>query len=230
MIGIYLVVFNQLEDTKKCLASLKANTASSYKLVVIDDASTDGTASFLKSQGYQVIENKQRTSQSYRNNQGLKYFLNDPDLEYIVAIHNDMTFYPNWLDRLVDHYNFDSNIGKLSADSYHQYGKNDPVAAVNFMQLHQYQYRDGNGGPWIMSRRVIEKVGLFDEQYIGCGGYEDWDYNNRVKQLGYLVMITKGSVVLHLGMGTRKNLNTIMEAQNNALVYHKKWNTFNEQI
>jgi GT2 family glycosyltransferase len=69
-------------------------------------------------------------------------------------------------------------------------------------------------------------VGLFDERFIKCGGYEDWDYNNRVLAEGYQVMITKGSVVWHPTMGTRKNHDESESGRKNAELYSQKWGPY----
>ncbi|MDN4523632.1 glycosyltransferase family 2 protein [Fictibacillus fluitans] len=230
MIGIFLTVFNQIEDTKITLKSLENNTLLPYKLVIVDDMSTDGTMSYLRQHNYMVIQNAHKTSQSFRYNQGIRFLLEDPKIKYIVSLHNDMTFYPKWLERLINEYKHDDTIGKLSAANLNLYGNDNPVFADQFMNSNKNQYFPGNGGPWIMSRDVIDKVGYFDESFVGCGGYEDWDYNNRVLNSGLKVMITNGSAVWHPGMGTRKHYDNSSDAITNANIYFHKWGTFNPLV
>ena len=49
-VSVIISVFGQLEYTKRCLAQLKETLAGKldYEVLIIDDASRDGTVEFLK--------------------------------------------------------------------------------------------------------------------------------------------------------------------------------------
>lgn len=230
MVGLMLTTYNQLEDTKKTLASLEQNTEISFHLVIVDNHSADETISFIKNKGYPVIENVQPVSLTVALNQGMRFLLSNPDIQYIGWIHNDMTFYPHWLTRLVDHLQRNPFIGKLAPASLHLFGNDDQIFAEEFMRQHKEINYPGNACPWVMPRGVIEQVGFFDEQFIQCGGYEDWDYNNRILKEGYQVMITKGSAVWHPSMGTRKNHDESESSHHNASLYFQKWGTTHPMV
>lgn len=226
---------NQLDDTKQSLKSLEDHTNIPYKLIVVDNASSDNTVTYLTTNGYAVIANKEDTDGTVRLNQGLRYLLADPSVEYIGFIHNDMLYYPKWLERLLDHLNRTSLIGKLSPESLHEYGNHpdfpdDPEFPERFMAQNQNIYYPANACPWIMPRKVVEEVGLFDEGFIRVGGYEDWDYNNRILQKGYQVMITRGSAVWHPMNGTRSKYDESEATRINQGYYYYKWGTFKEIV
>lgn len=224
MIGLFLTTFNQWEDTQLTLDSLFQNTTAPFKLVLVDNASTDGTISHARKDGIPVIENEKPTPLATALNQGINYFLSRPDIRYIGWIHNDMLFYKHWLSRLVQELDADPSIGKLAPDSFHLYGPHDAaIQAESFMVQNKENRRSGNACPWVMPKAVIRKIGRFDEQFVGCGGYEDWDFNNRILHAGYRVMITKGSVVWHPAMGTRKNHDEAEAARMNLGYYNQKW-------
>src|SRR5206468_12443428 len=128
MIGVMLTVFNQLEDTLRTLESFEKTTNLPYRLVIVDNASTDETVPYLSSKGYQMIEFKQMTSGTVRINQGIKYLLSDPAIRYIVWIHNDMLFFSGWLERLAEHLLHNNSIGKLAPDSVNNYGQGPDAA------------------------------------------------------------------------------------------------------
>lgn len=222
--GIILITHNFLDLTKPCLESLRRATVYPYKLLVIENNSVDGTLEYLNSLGVKVIASKEDLSIAKAINLGLKSFLADPDIGYIAWIHNDMLFYRGWLTNLIEVLKRSPDIGKVSPYNFRgapeQY--NDDTAA-RFMRENAGKLQPGHGGPWVMPREVITEVGLFDEAYLDCGGYEDWDYNNRVLEHGYRVMITWSSVVWHPGMGTRKHLDTREAAVKNARLYAAKW-------
>ncbi|MEJ8545131.1 glycosyltransferase family 2 protein [Brevibacillus borstelensis] len=230
MVGLMLTTYNQLEDTKHTLQSLRQNTSHPYRLVIVDNASTDGTVAYLKENGYRLVENEQPVSLTEALNQGITYFLADPEITHIGWIHNDMEFYPKWLERLIDFLQDKKDIGKLAPVSLHLFGPNDPQFAEEFMASNSGVSYPGNTCPWIMPREVIEKVGLFDERFVKCGGYEDWDYNNRILEAGYNVLITQGSTVWHPAMGTRKNHDESESSGKNAELYFRKWGIHSPKV
>lgn len=223
MVGIFLTTYNFLEKTCACLASLRRATAVPYKLVVVDNASTDGSLEHLRRNGIPTLANAAEVSLARALNQGLEHFLADPEVRFVAWIHNDMRFFPGWLGNLVAVAGR-PEMGKVAPTNV----KGDPEQysdawASRFMAEHRDEFRPGNDCPWIMRREVIERVGLFDERYIQCGGFEDWDYNNRVQDAGWLVGTTGASVVWHEGMGTRSHVDNREAGAHNAGVYARKW-------
>lgn len=223
MVGIVLTTFNFLDKTRACLGSLRRATTHPSKLLVVDNCSTDGTQDFLRDAGIETIGNGAEVSLTCALNQGLRRLLGDPDVSFIAWIHNDMRFFRGWLENLVRMASR-PEIGKLApwnvSGDPAQY--NDEWAA-RFMADHREEFHPGNNCPWIMRKDVVERAGLFDERFIKCGGWEDWDYNNRVLDCGFRVGTTGASVVWHEGMGTRNYVDNRDACQYNASVYAEKW-------
>lgn len=48
MISIVIPVFNRKEYTRECLLSLKDQTDQRFKVIIVDDGSTDGTEDMLR--------------------------------------------------------------------------------------------------------------------------------------------------------------------------------------
>lgn len=216
-IGIILTTMNQLELTKKALKSLYEKT-SNFDLVVVDNNSNDGTVEYIKEQNIPIIEFDKDTSLTEALNAGIRYFFERErdDQHYDICwIHNDMTFLDGWLDGLqkylVDH----PECGRVSS-----HNMRDELAPE----------RSGNELPFLIRGHVLKQVGLFDERFIGIGGREDWDLNNRIVRDGWTVMITPESRVHHIGMATRSLRNTDPEAGHNAGVYFQKWNTYDPLV
>ena len=204
MVGIFLTTYNFLDFTRQCVESLRSYTDYPHKLVAIDNQSIDGTVPWLRSQGIEVQENQSYVSLAKALNQGVAYYLNDPAVSHICWIENDLLFYPGWLENLMATLESHPEIGKLG--SWHIEEDWPPEQAAAFMQEHRQYLRLGNAIPWVMPKWAISEVGLHDEEYIGSGEYEDWDYNNRLISLGIPVMITKGSVVWHGRSAQTRNL------------------------
>lgn len=222
--GIILTTYNFLELTRRCLSSLKRATAAPHVLVVVDANSRDGTPEYLELQGVPVIRNSEEISLSTALNQGMRFLLSFPGVSHIAWIHNDMLFFRGWLEALLGVLESHHEVGKLAP--YNVTGDpsqytDESVAA--FTTAHSSRLHPGNGCPWIMPRHVAEEVGFFDEGYVRCGGYEDWDYNNRVLDKGYQVAITWASAVWHQGMGTRRHVDQKGAGRHNAAYYERKW-------
>lgn len=211
-VGIILTTMNQLEMTKKALKSLYENTFN-YDLVVVDNNSTDGTVEFLEEQGIKVIHFDKDTSLTEALNAGIRYFFDreSPGLHYDICwIHNDMTFFPDWLTNLQKYFEEHPKCGRVAS-----HNMRDPLLPE----------RPGNELPCLIRGHVLKQIGLFDERFIGIGGKEDWDLNNRIVRDDWTVMITPESKVFHIGMGTRSLRNTDSEAGYNSGIYFQKWQT-----
>jgi len=180
MVGMILITLDFLHNTRECIASLQRATSYPYVLTVVDNASTDSTCDFLEQNGIEVIRNPSRVHLSVALNQGLRRQLARPEVDCVCWIHNDMRFYPGWLENLVREFGSDPRIGKLAPYNILNEGRADEAFALEFMAAHRGQARQAYEVPWVMPRRVVEQVGFYDEGYLACGGYEEWDYNNRL--------------------------------------------------
>lgn len=223
MVGIFLTTFNFLDKTRACIQSLGRATDHPYRLVVVDNASTDGTQDLVRSLGIELLDNPAEVHLSRALNQGLRHLLADPRVRYACWVHNDMLFFRGWLDNLI-HVAEHPEIGKLApwnvSGDPAQY---DDAWAACFTAQHRHEFHPGNNCPWVMRREVVERVGPFDERFIKCGGWEDWDYNNRVIDCGYRVGTTGASVIWHEGMGTRNYVDNSEACHYNSVVYVEKW-------
>lgn len=223
MIGVFLTTFNFLDQTRRCLESFHRATADCpHKLVVVDNCSTDGTLEYLCGQGYEVIANDRPVSLARAMNQGMERFLDDPDVQAVCWIENDMIFYPGWLSRLVSVLDAHPEIGKLA--SWNVSGRLFSDEEIErFVAAEAGYLRIGNGVPWLLPKPVIREVGPHDEEYLAGGEYEDWDYNNRLLAHGLPPMVTRRSVVWHQGAATRPEVHPPRWEDHNRRRYEEKW-------
>jgi len=92
MISIITSIHNQLGMNKLFYKYLKKNSYHPFQLIVIDNASTDGSGDFFRKQGVDVITNKENFSYAFAQNQGIalaKY-------EYLLFLNNDVVVSKNW--------------------------------------------------------------------------------------------------------------------------------------
>jgi len=100
-VSLVMCVFNGLEDTEACLESL-AGTTESFRLVVMDNGSTDGTPGFFERFPYEYPLTFARSPA----NDGVIASLNRAwrlaDTEFLCFLHNDTEMLePAWLTRLL---------------------------------------------------------------------------------------------------------------------------------
>lgn len=96
MISIITAVHNQLAMNKLFVESLKKYSHMPFELIIIDNASTDGSGEFFASEGAKVIRNKQNFSYPYTQNQGIKLASG----EVFAFLNNDIIVCPKW-DKLL---------------------------------------------------------------------------------------------------------------------------------
>ena len=74
MVSIIIINFNQKDWLKKCLEKIrKAKISLPYEIIIIDNASTDGSAAEIeKFEGLQFIENTKNLGYGKAVNQGIK--------------------------------------------------------------------------------------------------------------------------------------------------------------
>jgi GT2 family glycosyltransferase len=220
---LVLLTWDDAENLRKCLASLWT-TDTPFWLVAVDNGSTDETLNVLREyqdrvQGGDVTGDgpcrqfwiKQRPGLSLAQalNVGfsdMDHLTGDYTPPYIGWIHPDMTFdWPDWLGRLRDAMDEHPEWVKLGAQEAHDGNR---------------ELRPGNSQCYIVRRTALEKVGLFDERFLACGGYEDWEMNSRLLTVGE-VMILPEAMIRHEAMSTRARHDNTDAARRNADLYHE---------
>ena len=209
-VSIIIPVFNQLEYTKKCIESIIKYTHIPYEIIVIDNASEDGTAKFLNSlELVTVIRNDTNKGYPIAINQGLV----ESSGEYVVLLNNDVLLTPNWLEGLIEVAESDPKIGLVGPsinlvsgyqlDFEAQY--TDPNMSVEYAKKVREQRRrawmDCNRIAFVctlIKRDVLKYIGGLDERF-SPGNYEDDDYCLRANQAGYHLVIAWDTFIHHFG-------------------------------
>ncbi len=110
MISIITAIHNGIALNKLYEDSLKKYTVNSFELIIIDNASTDGSREFFENAGYIVIRNQHNYSYPYCQNQGVKIAKGD----YLFFLNNDIVVGPRW-DELLIHIAEKQKLDILSA-------------------------------------------------------------------------------------------------------------------
>ncbi len=98
MISIITAVHNQLAANTLFLESIRKYTQNRYELIVIDNASSDGSGDYFDKNGAMVIRNNYNYSYPYCQNQGIKA----AQYSVLAFLNNDIVVSTNWDQRLID--------------------------------------------------------------------------------------------------------------------------------
>lgn len=240
--SIIVLTHNQVEYTRLCLDSIRARTASPHELIVVDNASTDGTLDYLKSlSDVQVISNRENRGFAAGCNQGIAAARGTE----ILLLNNDTVVPSGWLERLKRALNSDSSIGMAGPCS--NFVSGGQQVAVDYRDLDgleefaQKWAKENEGriddtdrlvGFCLLVRRdLINQIGPLDERFeIGC--FEDDDWCLRALSAGKRCVIARDTFVHHFGgrtfVGSGMDFSAIM-ARNEAL-FRRKWRPSDEPV
>jgi GT2 family glycosyltransferase len=213
---IIVPVRNNLSLTKKAIRTFKAQDIGDVSILVINNASTDGTTEYLGTERdiYQMYYDPP-LSVAASWNRALNFFF-IAGAEYALVVNNDVELQPQTYRYLVgDGGGFVTCIGNQQWPEV--INPPDPEKKRAHPDFSCYLIR----------KEVYEKVGPFDEQFLIAFG-EDWDYHVRLHRSGIAAMAIDFPF-LHHGSMTIKNadLSEIrkiqMQAEKNRMYFKKKW-------
>lgn len=236
-ISIIILTYNNLNYNKICIESIrKYTTANTYELIIIDNNSTDGTREWLKEQNdIKLILNDENVGFPKGCNLGIKASEKDND---ILFLNNDTKVTPRWLDNLKICFYSDDKIGAVG--SITNYCSNYQSISVPYKDLESMiQFADKNnisssdkweqknrliGFCMLVKRDVINKIGIFDEQFTP-GHFEDDDLSMRIIESGYKLMVCYDSFIHHFGSVSFKKDYTQFNhiVRTTALKFEEKW-------
>jgi glycosyltransferase involved in cell wall biosynthesis len=94
-ISVVIPTFNEEKLLGRCLESLQKQTEKPFEIIVVDNNSTDRTATIAKEMGARVISEKQQGI-SFARNAGFNAARGD----IIARLDADTTAVPNWIERI----------------------------------------------------------------------------------------------------------------------------------
>ncbi len=241
--SIVVVTRDALAYTRMCLTSLfHAGWRQGDDLVVVDNASGDGTLDYLSevtrvNPFVRVVLNEENRGFAAATNQGLALAKG----EVLILLNNDTLVLPGWCDRLA-RWLQDTAIGLVGPVTNHTCNEaqvDAPYRTYSEMAEFATLYTSNRLGQGkdlrmlamfclAMRRDVFSRVGALDEQFE-VGMFEDDDYAERVRRAGLRVVCAEDVFVHHFGQASlgelcaRGEYDRVFEA--NRRRYETKWKT-----
>jgi len=225
-LSMIIVSWNVRNELLDCLRSIQQNPPSHrYEVIVVDNASTDGTADAVQEEFPDVtlIVNTENRGFAAANNVGIR----KSQGEYVLILNPDTIIPSHSLDVLVTFMDTNKEVGAsgprllnfdgTTQQSIHRFpsfrGALHRHTAFKFLGVFKREYKkwimkdvtydhqmdvDQVMGAALMTRRsLLDSVGLMDERFFMY--YEEVDLCYRVKEAGWRIVYVPESTITHLG-------------------------------
>ncbi len=231
MAGILIVIvsYNSKRYMQECIESIRNTQHSiSYKIIVVDNASTDGITQWLEVQPDIILLKNCKNvgfgpacNQAVSSTIGTKYENWD-----VFLLNNDTVINKNSIVNLAQALNTRSDIGAVGCLS--NYAGNRQQLDISFNSVEEYVHFGENlnipkadryiekvrlnGFAMLIRRNVWDEVGGFDEDFAP-GYYEDDALSIEILKRGYRLLLTRDSFIYHVGSAS------FVKTGNNRLSY-----------
>lgn len=215
-VTIVVLTWNGRSLTLECLESLSSLEYDNADIIVVDNASTDGTVAAIRErygQRVTIIENTRNLGFSIGNNVGIRRAL-DNGSDYVLLLNNDTVVDPELLDHLVAVAGASQDVGIVGPKIYYASPPDRIWFAggevslsrgtsrhIGIRETDRGQYdaiRDVDyvtGCALMASRSVFEVIGDLDPVFVAY--FEDVDFCMRARQKGYRVVYVPAGRVWH---------------------------------
>lgn len=224
-LSIVIVSYNIKEFLYECLKSVYKNSREfSFEVIVVDNASKDGSSAMVKEKFKDVIlvTNKKNLGFSKANNLGVKKTKG----RYLLFLNADTIVYPKTLKTLIDFMNAQTQAGASTCRVVMPSGKIDDASHrgfptpwnafshflglskilpktrlfggynLSYLDFDKTHEIDALAGAFMFVRRLAgEQVGWWDEDYFFYG--EDLDFCFMLKQKGWKIYYVPDVSILH---------------------------------
>lgn len=251
-VSVIIVNWNTRDLLRGCLASITAETRARHEVIVVDNASRDGSAGMVRAEFPDVllIANAENRGFAAANNQGLavargrNLLLLNPDTVILEGAVDSML---GWLARHPDVGCAGCQVWE-DADTIQRTCFADPgplnLAIVTFGLQRLARWLPVLGRPWyagwdrrserevdvvsgmfmLVPRTVLERVGPLDDAFFVYAEEADWC--RRIRKTGWRCAFTPEARILHLDGGSKSTAQIRsrmhVQMQKSHLIYARK--------
>ncbi len=207
---VILLSYNSHEDLAECIPSLMSQTYSNSEIIVVDNASTDSSVEFIKTNypDIKLIETGENLGYPSGNNVGFEH----AEGEYIAVLNPDTIVDTKWLAELIKPLEHDPQIALTTSkiliydrktvintcansphytgldfcrglyDAASEYGEIEEVGAIS-------------GCSFVIRKEALNHLAGFDSDFFLY--LEDADLSWRARLAGYKILYVPTSIVYH---------------------------------
>ena len=237
-VTIVIPNYNGKHFMEPCLASLREQTCQDYKVLVVDNASTDGSLEYMK-EHYPEIE-VIALDKNYGFSKAVNVGIQHSTTPYVILLNNDTTVDPHYVEEMIKAIERSPRIFSVSSKMIQMYHPELIDSAGDLYTLLGWGVCRGTGRPVsnyteadeiftacagaaIYRRSAFSKIGYFDENHFAY--LEDIDVGYRAKIYGYKNTYCPTALVYHVGSGTSgskyNSFKVKLSARNNIYLNYK---------
>ena len=217
-VSIVIPHWNGIDTLSECLLSLFKIRHDSYEVIVVDNASTDGSQSWVKNTypNLKLIENEKNYGYAGGCNRGAL----EANGDYLVFLNNDTIQDPDWIQNLEKFMKKDNMIAAVQPKVLNYFNKNIfdyaggsggymdwfcfPYARGRIFSKQERdngQYNDSkqcfwsSGTAFMIRKKLFFKAGKFDEYFFSH--MEEIDLCWRLQAMGFQIWVEPDAIVYH---------------------------------
>ena len=223
---IIILAYNSAKIIKSCLEVLNFEK---YKVVVVDNASKDGTAEFIRQNFPQVLVQELPKNIGYGN--GNNVALNQLTTEFALILNPDAVIFEKDIEIVLEVMKKNPLVAMAGPVVLDNFPLEQKELAEKIAHMEQdlagikdghYEKIDGNfsvrfliGAALFMQVAAMKKIGFFDKEIFLY--YEDDELCGRVRANGYHNFVIPTAVAFHIGGGGKSSGSSLKGT------YKKSW-------
>lgn len=242
-LSIIILSYNTKDLLSQCLNSIKKFIKEvSYEVIVVDNASTDGSVEFIKNKFPQIKLIKSNENVGFAK--GINLAEKSTKGKYLLFLNSDTIFNDNNIREMIEFIDKRDEIGivgglLLDRDGSRQrsFGKfynllvstimlvgGDTAEMINYKIKNEPMKVDWvSGGFMLVRKELFERLKGFDENFFMY--IEDMEFCYRMKKVGYLTYVYPKSSVLHEKHGSSNRSFAVEQIYKGLIYLYKKHNS-----
>lgn len=224
-LSIIVISWNTLDLLRNCLTSLRLIENVEFETIVVDNASTDGSAAMVSSEfpSVHLIRNDQNLGFGRANNVGMSAARGD----FLLLLNSDAYLHDGSLQRLISILRARPSVGvvgprlrypdghlqhsaqrfsslrRLALEELGAYKLLSPTRRADLLLNGYWDHAQEREVDWIVGacmmvrRQVFEDTGGFDPRIFLYGEEQEWCY--RIRARGWRVLFCPDAEVVHVG-------------------------------
>ena len=251
-VSVIIVSWNTRDVLRDCLRSIAAQTRARHEIIVIDNASSDGSAAMAAEEfpDARVVANLENRGFAAANNQGLRFARG----RHVLLLNPDTLVLDGAIDRMLAWLERRADVGCAGCQVLEDAGTiqrtcfadpgplNTLIVEMGLLRLfpggalsRRPEYGDWDrrsardvdvvsGMFMLVPRPVLEKVGFLDEDFFIYSEEADWC--RRIRDAGYRCVFTPEARIIHLDGGSKSTAQIrsrmYVQMQKSKLIYIRK--------
>lgn len=209
-VSIVILSYNSREDLAECIPSLLSQTYTNFEIIVVDNASTDGSEDFIRTNYSEIklVQTGENLGYPAGNNAGFEVAEGD----FIVVVNPDTVTDPKWLEELIKPLESDSTIAATTSKILMYYDKDKINTCANTNHHTGLTFCRGlnkpmdefnscqavgavSGCSFAIRRDILKHINGFDPDFFLY--QEDADLSWRIRFAGGKILYVPESVIYH---------------------------------